>query len=58
MEPVQIVGATDGEAGIEVHHQSTTGAEKDEGHETRFNDLQCLCPNCHRYRHRIMSGRC
>lgn len=52
MDPVASFGSVAGEACIEVHHHDTQLAEMDEGHETRLEDLMCLCANCHRVTHR------
>jgi len=52
MDPVAIFGSLVGEACIEVHHHGTQVAEMEDGHETRLEDLMCLCANCHRVTHR------
>ena len=57
MDPLEVFGDEDGEACIEVHHHETAIAEMGNGHETRLDDLQCLCANCHRYIHRVMKRR-
>lgn len=54
MDPKQVYGDEDGVACIEVHHHATEVAKMPDGHETRLEDLQCLCANCHRYVHRVM----
>lgn len=54
MDPVAIFGGPDGEACIEVHHRATEVANMLPGHTTRLADLECLCANCHRVRHRKM----
>lgn len=56
MDPVQIYGAAAGEACIEVHHQDVQLANMAEGHETRLEDLACLCANCHRVTHRELKS--
>ena len=56
MDPVVVFADKDGEACIEVHHHKTAVAEMGTRHETRLDDLQCLCANCHRYVHRIMKS--
>jgi hypothetical protein len=52
MDPVEVFGSAVGEACIEVHHEATHVGDMDDGHQTRLDDLQCLCANCHRVRHR------
>lgn len=52
MDPIEAFGSEVGEACIEVHHETTHVREMEEGHLTRLEDLQCLCANCHRVRHR------
>lgn len=54
MDPVEVFGGTDGEACIEVHHRATEVAGMQPGHMTKLADLECLCANCHRVRHRQM----
>lgn len=56
MDPVVVFGDQDGEACIEVHHHRTSVADMGNRHETRLEDLQCLCADCHRYVHRIMKS--
>jgi hypothetical protein len=56
MDPVETFGSTMGEACIEVHHRETQVAHMEEGHETRLEELQCLCANCHRVTHRELKG--
>lgn len=51
MDPVAEYGLV-GESCIEVHHRATAVADMDDGHETRLEDLLCLCANCHRVTHR------
>jgi predicted HNH restriction endonuclease len=38
-----------------VHHHRVHLARMDEGHETRLEDLKCLCSNCHRVYHRALT---
>lgn len=54
-DPVARFGE-DGEACIEVHHSATEVAHMELGHVTRLMDLECLCANCHRIRHRQMKN--
>lgn len=57
MEPLEIYGELDGEACIEVHHETTPVAEMRPGHRTKLEDVRCLCANCHRFAHRLMKRR-
>lgn len=43
-----------GDAVIEVHHM-TPVSSMSSGHETRLDELKCLCANCHRIVHREMA---
>ena len=43
------------EAIFDVHHTIPL-KDMDEGHETKLEDLLCLCANCHRAVHRQMAG--
>jgi hypothetical protein len=52
MDPVAAFGDASGEACIEVHHRDTEVAQMGPGHRTRLVDVECLCANCHRVRHR------
>jgi 5-methylcytosine-specific restriction protein A len=52
MDPVAVYGSDVGEACIEVHHRDIAVSEMQVGHQTRLDDLQCLCANCHRVTHR------
>lgn len=52
MDPIAAFGSDIGEACIEVHHRETQVAAMEEGHQTRLDDLECLCANCHRVTHR------
>lgn len=54
LDPVEVFGGPDGEACIEVHHRGTEVASMQPGHMTKLADLECLCANCHRVRHRKM----
>ncbi|MFZ4553660.1 MAG: HNH endonuclease [Burkholderiales bacterium] len=53
MDPVATYGEA-GEACIEVHHSRVQVQHMVDGHQTRLEDLQCLCANCHRVVHRLM----
>lgn len=53
MDPVATYGEA-GEACIEVHHSRVQVQHMTDGHQTRLEDLQCLCANCHRVVHRLM----
>lgn len=55
LDPVAHYKAEEAEACIEVHHFATHVSEMAEGHTTTLDDLQCLCANCHRLVHRILS---
>jgi hypothetical protein len=55
LDPVAHYGTEDAEACIEVHHFSTHVSEMSEGHKTTLDDMQCLCANCHRLVHKILS---
>ena len=55
LDPVAHYGAEEAEACIEVHHSATHISEMAEGHRTTLDELQCLCANCHRLLHRILS---
>lgn len=56
MDPVAAFGSVDGEACIEVHHRETEVAQMAPGHVTKLSDVECLCANCHRVRHRKMKN--
>lgn len=51
MDPVEIYGAENGEACIEVHHRAVQVAQMGAEHLTSLEDLQCLCASCHRVIH-------
>jgi len=51
VDPIEAYGDNSGEACIEVHHRSTLISEMDTEHETRLEDLECLCASCHRVVH-------
>lgn len=55
LDPVKAYGEEAGEACIEVHHHRTHVSDMDEGHETKLEDLKCLCSNCHRVYHRALT---
>ncbi|MXO66230.1 hypothetical protein [Altericroceibacterium endophyticum] len=40
---------------FEAHHQATQVAEMEDGHQSKLEDLQLLCANCHRAVHREMA---
>ena len=52
MDPIETYGEEVGEACIEVHHHKTHVRDMNHEHQTRLEDLQCLCANCHRIVHR------
>lgn len=56
LDPIEIYGSEFGEGCIEVHHRETHVAEMPDGHETRLDDLSCLCANCHRVTHRELKA--
>lgn len=55
LDPIQAYGEEAGEACIEVHHHRIHVSDMDEGHETKLEDLKCLCSNCHRVYHRALT---
>jgi hypothetical protein len=55
MDPVERYGPDAGAACIEVHHHRVHVADMAPDHETKLDDLQCLCANCHRVLHRELS---
>lgn len=55
LDPVEIYGADAGEACIEVHHHRVQVADMAPDHETKLDDLKCLCANCHRVLHRELA---
>jgi len=57
MDPIQVFGDENGLACIEVHHRTTAVSEMDPDHQTKLEDLQCLCANCHRVVHHLMNSR-
>lgn len=54
IDPVVTYETTHGEACIEVHHHAVQVKDMDDGHNTKLEDLQCLCANCHRLVHRLL----
>jgi len=54
LDPVVEYGSPDGEACIEIHHNTVQISAMDLGHKTVLADLQCLCANCHRFVHNQM----
>ncbi len=55
LDPVAHYEADEAEACIEVHHSSTQVSKMTEGHKTTLDDVQCLCANCHRLVHKMLS---
>jgi 5-methylcytosine-specific restriction protein A len=55
LDPVAQYDAEEAEACIEVHHSAVHVSAMAEGHKTTLDDLQCLCANCHRLVHKILS---
>lgn len=55
MDPAKIYGADTGVACIEVHHHRVQVMDMQPGHETKLDDLMCLCANCHRVLHRELT---
>lgn len=53
LDPVEEYGVA-GEACIEVHHDKVQVSEMADEHQTRLDDLRCLCANCHRIVHRLL----
>ncbi|TRX73350.1 hypothetical protein FM069_18010 [Pseudomonas mangiferae] len=56
MDPVEIYGAENGEACIEVHHRAVQVVQMGAEHLTILEDLQCLCASCHRVTHRELKS--
>lgn len=54
MDPIAVYSGNHGTACIEVHHQSIQVKDMPGSHETRLEDLDCLCANCHRVEHRLL----
>jgi hypothetical protein len=57
LDPISTYGPEFGESCIEVHHRHTQVKDMAEGHQTKLDDLQCLCANCHRIVHREMKAK-
>jgi hypothetical protein len=57
MDPVDVYGGLHGTSCIEVHHQAVQVENMAEAHQTRLDDLQCLCANCHRVEHRLLKQK-
>ncbi|QXI03688.1 hypothetical protein HU718_016765 [Pseudomonas tensinigenes] len=55
LDPVETYGEQ-GEACIEVHHDSVKVADMGEDHKTTLDQLLCLCANCHRVLHRELKA--
>jgi 5-methylcytosine-specific restriction protein A len=51
LDPIAMYGEH-GDACIDVHHETTHVTDMTEAHQTRLEDLRCLCANCHRVEHR------
>jgi len=56
MDPIKVFGAEFGEACIEIHHRDTRLSDMLADHETKLDDLACLCANCHRVTHRELAA--
>jgi hypothetical protein len=54
MDPVDVYGGPHGTACIEVHHHAVQVEQMAGAHQTKLEDLQCLCANCHRVEHRLL----
>lgn len=54
LDPIAVYGSETGAACIEVHHAATHVSEMEPFHQTRLDDLECLCANCHRVEHALM----
>ncbi len=54
LDPAAQYGEEFGASCIEVHHSTRHLSEMEAGHETRLDDLQCLCANCHRVVHAML----
>jgi predicted HNH restriction endonuclease len=54
LDPVAAQGEY-GDACIKVHRASTHVSDMAEGHQTRLEQLRCLCAICHRVEHRVLS---
>ena len=54
---LKFTAACMGPACIEVHHQAVQVENMAEAHQTKLEDLQCLCANCHRVEHRLLKQR-
>jgi 5-methylcytosine-specific restriction protein A len=53
MDPLEVYGEH-GTVCIEVHHHAVHVEDMTETHQTKLEDLQCLCANCHRVVHRLL----
>lgn len=49
--PAQAYESDFADSCIEVHHASVAVADMQPDHLTQYEDLQCLCANCHRIEH-------
>jgi hypothetical protein len=54
LDPVVTYSGVHRNACIEVHHNVVSVADMIKGHDTKLDDLQCLCANCHRVVHRLL----
>jgi 5-methylcytosine-specific restriction protein A len=54
LDPVELFGAVEGEACIEVHHETVHVKDMTNLHSTTLDDLKCLCANCHRFVHKMI----
>jgi hypothetical protein len=54
-DPQEKYGSVVAMACIEVHHARVEVKDMEGCHETKLEDLECLCANCHRVTHRAMS---
>ena len=57
LDPVEHYKTENAEACIEVHHAAVHVSDMPLNHKTTLDDLQCLCANCHRLVHKILSAK-
>lgn len=57
LDPCDVFGGADGEACMEVHHKATAVSDMEQGHQTRLEDTELLCANCHRVEHHRLRNR-
>lgn len=55
LDPVAQYGTARAECCIEVHHHAVHLRDMVEEQITKLDALQCLCANCHRFVHRLLS---